>query len=83
LITGKLRSTQLVEDESEDKNRQLINYSAGLQNINSNFITHKFLGDYFANRSWKGLDDGYRQDDSLEIKKGLAGTSMGYSSEKS
>lgn len=46
-------------------------------------ITSKILGDYFANKSWKGLDDGYHQDDSLEIKKGLAGTSVGYTSEKS
>jgi hypothetical protein len=41
-----------------------------------------FLGDYFANRSWKGLDDTYNKNDTTELKEGLKGISLGYSSEK-
>lgn len=66
LITGKIRATHIVEDDSDTKNRQMAVYSAG---------------DYFNNRSWKGLDDGYHQDDSLEVKEGLTGIAREYSSE--
>lgn len=42
-----------------------------------------FLGNYFANRSWKGLNDEHLDEDTdMKCKPGLEGTAVGYTSEK-
>uniref|UniRef100_A0A915DHE0 Uncharacterized protein n=1 Tax=Ditylenchus dipsaci TaxID=166011 RepID=A0A915DHE0_9BILA len=70
LITGKMRFTQ-VEDvcnsTSDDNKKQLVNYSAG---------------DYFANRTWKGLDDEVCEENETSLKTGLSGVAASYASEK-
>ncbi|KAI6198279.1 Diphthamide biosynthesis protein 2 [Aphelenchoides fujianensis] len=71
LITGRVRGIQVVEGEAdgaEGANRQIVEYSAG---------------DYFANRSWKGLDDEHHEEDEDDktLKEGLKGVGIGYTSE--
>lgn len=71
LISGKVRQTKF-EDSNETeatttdaKKQQISLYSAG---------------DYFQNRTWKGLDDEYHEE-STELKQGLKGVAMGYQKE--
>ncbi|KAI6197095.1 Diphthamide biosynthesis protein 2 [Aphelenchoides besseyi] len=66
LITGRVRGVQIVENESNNtnnQNRQVVEYSAG---------------DYFVNRSWKGLDNDYHEDDDTTMKEGLKGLARDY-----
>lgn len=40
----------------------------------------QILGDYFKQRTWKGLDDSVSDElRDLSIKQGLSGVAMGYS----
>lgn len=42
-----------------------------------------FPGDYFKQRSWKGLDDSVRVDEDTSVTEGLAGIAASYATEPS
>lgn len=66
LISGKIRATHLDErGQGDNSDKQLLQYTAG---------------DYFANRTWKGLDNEYVEQD-LSLNQGLKGIAMEYNSE--
>ncbi|KAE9551624.1 hypothetical protein FO519_005152 [Halicephalobus sp. NKZ332] len=66
LISGKIRTAQVDDHEKNaESNKQLLEYSAG---------------NYFANRTWKGLDNSYVEED-LSLNEGLKGIAMEYKSE--
>ncbi|KAI6172187.1 Diphthamide biosynthesis protein 2 [Aphelenchoides besseyi] len=66
LITGRVRGVQIVESDADNRNRQVVEYTAG---------------DYFVDRSWKGLDDDYHEDDDTMMKQGLKGLARDYAEE--
>uniref|UniRef100_A0AC35FE83 2-(3-amino-3-carboxypropyl)histidine synthase subunit 2 n=1 Tax=Panagrolaimus sp. PS1159 TaxID=55785 RepID=A0AC35FE83_9BILA len=71
LISGRIRATQLDDhrgggdDGENSNNKQILEYSAG---------------NYFSNRTWKGLDNTYVEED-LSLNEGLKGIAMEYVSE--
>ncbi|KAI1723323.1 putative diphthamide synthesis protein domain-containing protein [Ditylenchus destructor] len=67
LITGKMRVTNIDAVETTNDRREVIQYTAG---------------DYFANRTWKGLNDEHSEGDNVTVKEGLSGIAAGYTTEQ-
>uniref|UniRef100_A0A7E4VTG7 2-(3-amino-3-carboxypropyl)histidine synthase subunit 2 n=1 Tax=Panagrellus redivivus TaxID=6233 RepID=A0A7E4VTG7_PANRE len=68
LISGRIRATNITEDQTGpdgDAAKQLLEYGAS---------------NYFANRTWKGLDNTYIEED-MTLNDGLKGVAMEYKSE--
>lgn len=61
------------------KTRKLFN--TVLVNLIFKFLNN-CLGDYFANRTWKGLDDQYQENTDTILRHGLEGIASGYITEK-
>ncbi|KAH7720310.1 diphthamide biosynthesis protein 2 [Aphelenchoides avenae] len=65
LVSGKVRAAKAASSESEVNAQQVMEYTAG---------------DYFKQRTWKGLDDSVTDElKDLSIKQGLSGIAAGYS----
>jgi diphthamide biosynthesis protein 2 len=65
LVSGKVRALNFDENSLENDQRQIVEYSAG---------------DYFTQRTWKGLDDTANEgQEDLKLKEGLSGIASGYS----
>lgn len=70
LVSGQIRGVQpAATAEEAEQDGRLAPYSAG---------------DYFANRSWKGLDDECAESSDLllTLQPGLSGVPVAYASEK-
>ena len=97
LVTGRIRAARAENHEAaegvgvDSAKKQLMQYTAGIQSADSSYFglnDHTmFAGDYFAQRTWKGLDDGYSGDGDgvdrgdatdLRLKDGLSGLSLSY-----
>ncbi|EFO23169.2 diphthamide biosynthesis protein 2 [Loa loa] len=67
LITGRMRITGVEDNDSN-----------GINSCNA--LTTYAAGDYFSQRTWKGLDDGYTSE-SVSVREGRSGVASKYNSE--
>uniref|UniRef100_A0A0R3RZD4 2-(3-amino-3-carboxypropyl)histidine synthase subunit 2 n=1 Tax=Elaeophora elaphi TaxID=1147741 RepID=A0A0R3RZD4_9BILA len=67
LITGKVRVMSAEDDVNDDTN-------------SCNILSTYTAGDYFSQRTWKGLDDRY-VNESVTVQKGRSGIASKYNSE--
>uniref|UniRef100_A0A1I7XPL8 DDE_3 domain-containing protein n=1 Tax=Heterorhabditis bacteriophora TaxID=37862 RepID=A0A1I7XPL8_HETBA len=67
LITGRLRVGRVRDEKDKKDDGQLAIYTAG---------------DYFKERSWRGLEDSVRLGESIEVEEGRSGIAAGYGNER-
>ncbi|KAL6733337.1 hypothetical protein Aduo_003989 [Ancylostoma duodenale] len=66
LLTGKIRAGPAQESKEDKKCGEILPYEKG---------------DYFKNRTWRGLDADIRLDESTKVEQGRTGTALGYDTE--